>query len=350
MEIPAWGIGRDGAEARIGTRGGVVLSWSVPGARGERVEILDGYRDRTERRGGDGSRQALLLPWSNRVADARYTWDGRAFDLGPDEDGNREALHGLALWRDFELVEESDSRLRLRARLDDDAYPVPLDVEVAYSLGHDTDGDGRDSWSLDLVVAARNRGTVDAPVAMGWHPYVRFLGGHAGARLELPASWHVRVDDRLIPLAGDDAFEAADDPRAPGVVGDDRVVTLLDPHELDDAWTGLGASDGRATATLHHANGARTTLEADTRIDGMPGSAFARGGNESGIPLPEAHRGIGIVHLFTGEPLANRPHQALAMEYCQFMTNAYNRPELADALRLAPGATRTMHCRLVHRA
>lgn len=348
MEIPAWGIGLDGAEARIGTRGGVALAWSVPGPDGTRVDILDGYRDRAERRSGDGARQALLVPWSNRIRDARCSWDGADLDFGPDEDGVREALHGLALWKDFELVEESDSRLRLRTHLHDGTYPQPLDVTVEYELGHAVDASGVDAWSLDLTLAVRNRGTADAPVGLGWHPYVRFLGGHAGARVEVPAAWHVRVDPDLIPFDGDSAFEAVDDPRAPGVVGDDGVLTLLDPHGLDDAWTGLASRDGVVRATLHHANGARTVLEAHTRLDGMPGSAAARGAETGPIPLPEAHRGIGVIHLFTGEPLDHRPHQALAMEYCQFMTNAYNRADLVPALRLAPGATRTMRARLVH--
>ena len=348
MEIPAWGIGLDGAEARIGTRGGVALSWSVPGPLGERIDILDGYRDRAERRSGDGARQALLVPWSNKIRDSRCTWDGVDLDFGPDRDGIREALHGLALWKDFELVEESDSRLRLRTRLEEAPYPAPLDVDVVYALGHTQDAAGADAWSLDLTLSVRNRGTADAPVGLGWHPYVRFLGGHAGARLEVPAAWHIRVDDDLIPLDGDAAFEAVDDPHTPGVVGDDGVVTLLDPHGLDDAWTGLNSHDGVVRATLHHANGARTTLEAHTKLDGMPGSAAARGADNVVIPLPELHRGIGVVHFFTGEPLAHRPHQALAMEYCQFMTNAYNRSDLLPALRLAPGATRTMRCRLLH--
>lgn len=348
MEIPAWDIGLDGSEARIGTRGGVALSWSVPGPDGERVEILDGYRDRAERRSGDGARQALLVPWSNRIRDARCSWDGHDLDFGPDEHGVREALHGLALWKDFELVEESDSCLRLRTRLEDDTYPAPLDVTVGYTLGHTTDPTGKDSWSLDLTLAARNRGTADAPVGLGWHPYVRFLGGPAGARVEVPGAWHIRVDEHLIPLDGDAAFEPSDDPQALGERGADGIVTLTDPEGLDDAWTGLTTHEDIARVVLHHSTGARTVVEAQTRLDGMPGSATARGAGSGAIPLPRFDRGIGVFHLFTGEPLNHRPHQALAMEYCQFMTNAYNRPELREALRLAPGATRTMRCRVVH--
>ena len=37
--------------------------------------------------------------------------------------------------------------------------------------------------------------------------------------------------------------------------------------------------------------------------------------------------GDGVVHLFTGEPLSARPRQAIAIESCQAMTDAFNRTE-----------------------
>lgn len=331
MDIPGWRIGLDGSTATIGSRGGVALSWTVPGPDGD-VELLDGYRDAAERSAGDGARQALLVPWSNRIRGSRYSWGGRDYDLGPDPRGLRGALHGLALDAGFELVERTDSRLKLRTTLSHAEYPQDLRVHAVYQLGHTVRRDGVDEWSLHLTLDARNLGGFDTPVGLGWHPYVRWIGGARGACVHVPARLHVDTDAALVPLPGSAAFRTAGG-------GDVDGVVIEDPAGLDDAWTGLLVrSDGVARTVLDHASGARTVLEADTRLDDT-----AHGpGTLPGRP------GIGIVQLFTGEPLAHRAGQSLAMEYCQFMTDAYNRPDLTGALRLAPGATRALHARLVH--
>lgn len=318
MDIPGWRIRLDGSVVEVGSRGGVALSWRVPSPQGPDTEVLDGYRGAEERRGGDGARQALLAPWSNRIRGARYSWGGRDWDLGPAADGTREALHGLALEAGFELVEQTDACLRLRTTLSHPDYPVPVRLHATYELGHTRRGDGTDEWSLHLTLEARNLGHVDAPVGLGWHPYVRWMGGREGARVHVPAHLHVDTDEALIPLPGDAAFSEVED----GAVG------IISPAGLDDAWTGLSTRDGIVSVTLDHPSGARTVLEAETG---------------RGTLLP----GIGIVQLFTGEPLVHRPGRSLAMEYCQFMTDAVNRPELHDALRLAPGEARTLRARLV---
>lgn len=329
MDIPGWRIGLDGSVARIGSRGGIALSWSVPGPSGRLIELLDGYRDREERRRANGARQALLAPWSNRIHQSRYHWDGRDFDLGPDADGVREGLHGLALDAGFELVEQTDSALTLRTTVEHPEYPGVLRVSAKYELGHTTSAEGDDEWSLHLTLSARNIGEVDAPIGLGWHPYLRWFSGSEGARVEFPAAWQVLTDDAQIPLPQTAAFEAVEGGR----------VVIETPANLDTAWTGLSARGGIAALSVEHPGGGRTTLETDVRLNEA----------ESVVPgVFEGQPGIGVFHIFTGEGLADRPGRSMAVEYCQFLTDAYNRPDLSDALRVSPGATRTMRVRLVH--
>ncbi len=332
MDIPGWRIGLDGSVAEIGSRGGIVLSWTVPGADGRAVEVVAGYRDSAERRRGEGARQGLLVPWSNRIKDARYTWEGREHDFGPAADGSREARHGLGLETGFELVEQTDACLVLRTTLTDPAYPVPVAVRVTYSLGHDLAVARPEEWSLSMTLEARNLGEVDAPIGLGWHPYIRWSAGSEGAHVSVPARLHVDTDAALIPLSGARAFS----PVTSGKPAGTEPLLLISPEGLDDAWTGLETHDGIVTVEVDHPDGAATRLEADTRLDGMVGTP------DTDLP------GIGIIQLFTGESLAHRGSEAIAVEYCQFMTDAFNRPQLVDALRVGPGQTRSMHARLVH--
>ena len=60
----------------------------------------------------------------------------------------------------------------------------------------------------------------------------------------------------------------------------------------------------------------------------------------SGRQLTVWQRG-GLTHVFTGDTLARDPRRAIAIEPVEAMTDAFNRPEYARALRLTPGATRS---------
>lgn len=52
----------------------------------------------------------------------------------------------------------------------------------------------------------------------------------------------------------------------------------------------------------------------------------------------------GLTHLFTGDTLARARRTAIAIEPVSAMTDAFNHPGQAAAIRLAPGATRRFHC------
>ena len=88
---PTWTLKTGTCSLTVAAKGGVVVSWTVGDALDETdgrvVELLDGYYDQAELEEGDGGRCALLVPWSNRIQDARYTFAGVVHDRGPDADG-----------------------------------------------------------------------------------------------------------------------------------------------------------------------------------------------------------------------------------------------------------------------
>ena len=119
----------------IAYRGAVETRWTVPtcdagGQMQGEVDVLDGYRNEDELEVFDGYRGALLAPWSNRIREATYCHGGQTYDCGPNENGVREALHGLVAKSDYELVRQEADRVVLRTRVDSPVYPQPLTVTV----------------------------------------------------------------------------------------------------------------------------------------------------------------------------------------------------------------------------
>lgn len=312
--------------ATIASRGAVVTRWTVPtcdagGQMQGEVDVLDGYRNEGELEVFDGYRGALLAPWSNRIREATYCHGGQTYDCGPNEDGVREALHGLVAKSDYELVRQEADRVVLRTRVDSPVYPQPLTVTVEYRLEQSLH-----SWELFMRLNCTNDGDAAAPVALGWHPYIKLDGGREGAWLSVPARTRVLTDEALIPLEGREAFALYEgfDPES----GQARIDLT---EELDTAFTDLTMQPGERAhveATLHHASGATTQVIA-----------------QSGNPLST---GVGIFHIFTGECLDDRPGEAVAVEYCQCMTDAFNRSECQGVLQLQPGASRDMTVSIRH--
>lgn len=325
-----WTLVSGADRAQVSSLGGVITSWEVERGDGG-CELIDGYADAAEHAGLHGYRNAVLAPWSNRIRQARFDFGGYACDLGEDADGVREALHGLISGCEFREVSADADRVCLACEIaPSEGYPFRVEVRVTYRLVG-TDGRHR----LELDIEARNAGDEEAPVTLGWHPYLRHLGAANEARVRLPGRTLVRTDEANVPLPGDAAFVALADV-ASGVAqleGDcrdlvyaDGDLLLIGPANLDHAVTDLRPDDdGWVRASLTHADGSRVSVEF--------------------LPA-ECTRGVGIFHVFTGEVLPERAGEALALEPCLAMTDAFNRDECAHWVGLAPGATRILRAGL----
>lgn len=294
-----------GSDALVVSRvGALACDWQVVDA-GQELHLFDGYADDRELRVRDGAREAVMVPFSNRIQNAKYVFDGVEYDFGPDANGVREKMHGLVLDNIFEVVDKTESSLILQTTVSPrPAYPWELSVRVRYELFSDP-------HRVELTIEVENLSEKVAPVAVGWHPYLNYVGGDwREARVEIPGTVRVNLEEDLTPLPGNEAFTEVDCP-----------VVFEAPQGLDVAFTGLKPdADGVIRGRLIHPSGAVTTVEFMGEVGGP---------------------GVGVLHVFTGETLPDRPQYSFAFEPCEFMTNQFNRRECETEIRLEPGAT---HC------
>ena len=309
IEAGSFGAGRSVAACvghevfDVALRGATPLRWLV-NLPGGPVDVLDGYRDEAELAAQDGVRNGVMAPFCNRIADARYTFDGVAHDLLPGA-ADRTIYHGLVRLLPFTLRSAGAHGRGARLTFGCDAlsegnhpgYPYEVEVEVTYDVGPGT---------LEVEIAGRNVGTTAAPFAAGWHPYFRLPGRATidGLHLQLPADVAVETDAALVPRAGADAFR---------------------PLPADARWEPIGASvvDACYAGLVERDAPVRSVLR-DPR---------------TGVRLSVRHDG-GLVHVFTGDTLARDRRASLAIEPVEVLTDAFNRPDCATAIRLEPGERR----------
>ena len=154
----------------------------------------------------------MLLPWPNRIADGRYSWNDREYLLPINDRGTGTALHGLAGWLPWEIVDAPASHVRLESFIAaQESYPWPLTVRLDLRLDPES--------GLNIELSAKNLGDSPAPYGASLHPYL--LGGTTAndSILSLPASHIVDTDENLLPT-GINPVSTAYDFRIPRMVDD----------------------------------------------------------------------------------------------------------------------------------
>ncbi len=120
----------------------------------------------------------LLVPYSNRLRDGRFRFEGRSYELHHPK---KDAIHGDVRDRSWQVTHCCDHGCTLSfdsRAFRDVHFPFPFLAEVAYRLEN-----GVFSNTLRVV----NAGPTRMPAGLGFHPYFnRALGGaHEEVELEL---------------------------------------------------------------------------------------------------------------------------------------------------------------------
>ncbi len=263
-------------------------------------ELLDSYPPQSI---CDGAHGTPLIPWPNRLADGRYSFDGRDYQVALTEPDRHNAIHGLLRWRSWRAVERQPEGVVMGTRLHPLAgYPFALDVRIAYAL----DDDG-----LTVTTTATNVGAGPCPFGAGQHPYLSPGGGGTidDCTLRVPAARRILTDAQRSLPCGDEAVA--------GTELDFRRGVRIGRRELDSAFTELQRdADGRATVVLEAPDGSAVALWLDERYpyveiytgDGLAPARRRRGlGVEPMTCAPNAFQsGAGLLRLQPGETFTGR--------------------------------------------
>lgn len=187
-----------GMEVRLAEYGAIIVSIKVPDRHGVMADVvhgfptLAGYVNDTEYVG------AVVGRYANRISDARFTLDGRTYQLAANERTSH--LHGgvrgfnKAAWlaEPFQEADRVGATLRYDSPDGEEGYPGRLAARVRYTLTDDN--------SLECAFHA----TTDAATHVNFtqHSYFNLSGDQRPALdhlLRINAGRFTPVDERLIP-------------------------------------------------------------------------------------------------------------------------------------------------------
>jgi aldose 1-epimerase len=198
------------------------------------VEVLwydPQFREGTTRPSRSGI--PILFPFAGRIRQARYKYQGRAYQLEA-ADGQGNAIHGFVYTRPWRVVQQSEASLtgEFQASVDDPSilghWPSDFRIRATYEV--------RGSQLL-ATYDIGNPDSAALPWWFGTHPYFRLsLGGgqpaDAIARFDVTQRWQLA---NLIPTG--EVQDVAD-------AGDFARGVRVEDRQFDDVFTGLRMPHG----------------------------------------------------------------------------------------------------------
>ncbi|WP_198019757.1 aldose 1-epimerase [Hyphomonas sp. L-53-1-40] len=155
-----------------------------------------------------------LFPFSGRISEGHFAWQGRDISLAPNFLPEPHAIHGQAWHAAWQVAEHGSDHARLVFDYCPGDWPWAYRAEQEFKLRDD---------GLHLMLRLTNKADETMPAGLGWHPYFPRLD----ARVKVPVDRVWMSDEGMIP-------DRLDVPAASADLSDWRVVAELD---LDNAFT-----------------------------------------------------------------------------------------------------------------
>ena len=192
-------VNKNGLKIKVLNYGGVVTELWTPDRRGGFTDIIGGYDTLESYVGADGYQGALIGRVGNRIDQAKFTLEGKDYELYHTE-ANGNLLHGGNVGfnqKIFEVTEldgdEPALVLHTISEDGDEGFPGNLDLTVTYTLTKEN------GWKINYH-ATTDKTTI---VNLTHHAYFNLRGYAAGhvypIKLQLDADTYLPINENLIP-------------------------------------------------------------------------------------------------------------------------------------------------------
>ncbi|MFK8059665.1 MAG: aldose 1-epimerase [Polaribacter sp.] len=111
---------------------------------------------------------SVLFPFANRIENGAYSFLEKNYKFPCNENGGKNALHGLIFNKEFSVFEKAISTNKCAVTIfykeekQSKGFPFTYEIHLTYTLSETV---------LSLSVDVKNTDTKSFPFVLGWHPY-----------------------------------------------------------------------------------------------------------------------------------------------------------------------------------
>lgn len=305
-----------GNSVSITNYGGIVTSWTAPDKAGNKANIVVGFDSLAPYLATHPYFGALIGRYGNRIGDAKFTLDGKTYQLAANNGKNH--LHGgnkgydKVVW-DVKPIVDSLASLALSYHSPDgeEGYPGNLHIDVVYTFTNED----------ELLIDYTAQTDKPTPVNLTNHAYFNLSGDMGstilGHELQVNANAFTPVDTTLIPTGEIKAVKGGPfDFTSPHKIGE-RIADVTGGYDHNFVLIRSGAELEKVATLSDSASGRK--LEVYT--------------TEPGLQFYSGNFLDGTIKANGGKLLPK--HAALCLE-TQHFPDSPNKPEFPNVI-LKPG-------------
>lgn len=222
-----------------------------------------------------------LVPFSNRLSQARLHWMGTDHPLVRNNGDEPHAIHGVGWQRPWSVLQQDDDSVLLAFEHRSDAHwPFAFDASQAVQL--------RPS-GIALTLAMTNQAPQPAPAGLGWHPW---FPKRPGSRLRFGATgrWEMGADKLPTHRSASTGIDA-------------ECASLAIDHCFD-GWAGTATLDDGVLRVRIASSLRYLVVCTDSQRDAVAVEPVSHVNNAANLGAGEGAAQLGLVVLQPGETLS----------------------------------------------
>lgn len=279
---------KNGTQVKISNYGGTITSWIAPDNKGNKSDIVLGFNDLKGYRANSPFFGATVGRYGNRIADAKFTLDGKTYKLAANNGKN--SLHGglkgfdKVVW-DAAPISDTTSSLTLNylSKDGEEGFPGNLRVSVKFTLSDEN----------ELKIAYDAETDKATPVNLTNHSYFNLTGDASNTILNhvlmIDADKYTPVDATLIPTGELKPVKGTPfDFTTPHKIGE-RIDQVKGGYDHNVVLNRKGTSPGKIAEVTDSISGRKLEVYTD-----QPGVQFYSGNfldgsikTDGGKPIPK---------------------------------------------------------------
>lgn len=200
-------VGKGGMVMQVTDAGGKVVRLLTPDARGVLVDVTIGFDDVSGWEGTDPYFGAIIGRVGNRIANGKFTLDGREYEVPQNDAAHHASLHGgtrgwdAYVWSAVRFEEGDDVGIIFTKKFPDGegGYPGAVEAKVTYTITPEN------IWRITYE-ATTDKAT---PINLTQHVYFNMNGNGdiLGHDLMIAADRYLAVDSDLAPVGAPASVE-----------------------------------------------------------------------------------------------------------------------------------------------